>query len=187
MLIYFTFALILFGYTPIDKNDCSIQWCNNHLLEWSNFKGTPDKNSSFRAMADCGIHYNFKPNFSQDSIILSTNAIFCSSTSWVKSDTSLQLLMHERLHFDIAELYCRLFKGKLLESNLTFENYIFRIDSLHKSSLKELNVVQEKYDNETNHGELTTAQNEWANKVRDLLLNENLNKESEITLAIVFE
>lgn len=70
------------------------------------------------------------------------------------------MLNHERLHFDITELYARKFRKQLQESTFTY-NINDEMDKIHDVINKELGAMQKKYDNETDHSQIVEKQIEW--------------------------
>ena len=80
-------------------------------------------------------------------------------------------MIHERLNFDIAELFAR----KLRK---TFSEYTFRyatvqqdLDSLYDINHDEMNEMHASYEKETNHGLDESAQSIWNHKIKSELQN----------------
>ena len=83
----------------------------------------------------------------------------------------LQLLAHEQLHFDIAELAARrirtrfeAMKGACAEpdGSTGLQAYVGEVD-------RELQVEQRRYDEETDHGANAAAQEHWRRRIRQQL------------------
>ncbi len=82
-----------------------------------------------------------------------------------------QLLAHEQLHFDIAEVAARRIRKR-------FEDFkdvchepggMAPIQAMVSEIDKELQEEQRRYDRETNHGSNMRAQDQWRRRVRELL------------------
>lgn len=86
-----------------------------------------------------------------------------SQESWVlieKMDD--ELLRHEQGHYDIAALAARDLHAKLLKLQA---NDVHALDGETKKTGEEvqqkLNIVDDRYDTVTNHGEVKTEQDKW--------------------------
>ena len=83
----------------------------------------------------------------------------------------MQLLEHEQLHFDIAEVAVRKiaarfadFKGACAEAGATD-----RLQEMVVQADRELQQEQQRYDRETAHGTNARAQEQWKLKIRKAL------------------
>ena len=95
-------------------------------------------------------------------------AIFNRSKSWSR-DHSPSLLDHERLHFDIAELYARKIRKRIKELQRRGVNNIKTYNTAIHEVLLESNQADQQYDLETLHGALSKKQREWTEKVKEEL------------------
>lgn len=155
-------SFVLFSQNAPFKQD-SITWDINYKLKWSDFTGNEDASSSW--MAGCaasiyvkGFRENGLPNFS-------VNNSFIKNEAWTKDTTSVKMLRHEQLHFDIAEVFTR----KIRKA----------VDSLRQKDVKAVAVYSEKiqkllkmrnetdnlYDEQTSHGINDNAQFDWSRKI----------------------
>jgi hypothetical protein len=160
-------------------------WSQNLSLREEHFKSEsiPNEaveNSSIAALSSlsveifpvsrCGeISFAIYNLFNMDSSWISKNAINISD-----------LLIHEKLHFDIAEIYARILRKKLAgylrECNYDENrvNIIINEVSLEKEKLQEL------FDKETNLGLDLAKQQQWENDIKyklENLKNYSLNSE----------
>ncbi|HXB11149.1 MAG TPA: DUF922 domain-containing protein, partial [Bacteroidia bacterium] len=99
-------------------------------------------------------------------------AVFIKSKSNIIK-TSDYILKHEQLHFDICELFARKLRKMMEETDFTkVKNIIPQIQSMYNKVNGEFVRYEEKYDNETNHGENPAKQKLWsddvANQLKDL-------------------
>jgi hypothetical protein len=152
----------LFSQESCIKQD-SIIWSNNYRLKWSDFAGSVDASSNW--MAGCaasiyvkGFRDNGLPNFSVSNS-------FIRGDAWTKDTTSLIMLRHEQLHFDIAEVYARKIRkavDSLRRKNVkTVEAYSMEIQKL----LRMRNETDNLYDEQTAHGVNGNAQSNWSQKI----------------------
>ena len=158
---------MVFGQGVSEPRSISICWTEEIKLRWSDFQGIPDSTSS--GLAGCastleaiGFWDNGLPNFKV------TNC-FNKIHSWAKDTASNDLLKHEQLHFDIAEIHAR----KLRKT----------IDSLRFVNVDDMNVYSDRieyildlrdsvniqYDTETAHSIYRLKQKEWEEKITNLL------------------
>ena len=144
----------------------TITWTKDVPLKWSDFKAIP--NTEILAYAQTSYKIEIIPsdvsvdqnNTIQNYKSLNVVANFYTNHSWVFKEDH-DLLNHEQLHFDIAGLYAHKMR---LEFNKLKENDIANFDaymSVYNNLWAECRAIQKKYDNETNHGLITTENNRW--------------------------
>lgn len=101
---------------------------------------------------------NGKPNFE-------VYVLFKIKDSWTTSRQDAQLFAHEKLHFDIAELYGRKLRKQIAamgsQKVLDLSEYRRKIKFL----LDEFKIKSIDYDGETGHGSLIEKQRVWQNFV----------------------
>lgn len=152
----------LFSQEYSSKQD-SIAWHRGYHLAWSDFMGRPDTSSNSTAGCAASIYVkgfrdNGLPNF------LVSNS-FIKKEAWTKDTTSVILLQHEQLHFDIAEVYARkirksieLLRRKKINA---VEAYTVEIQKLLKIRIE----TDTLYDEQTSHGINGNAQSSWKKKI----------------------
>jgi hypothetical protein len=155
-------SFTVFSQQVVLKED-SILWDKNIRLKWSDFTGRPDTFSEGTAGCAASIYVkgfrdNGLPNF------LVTNS-FIKNDAWTKDTTSVILLRHEQLHFDIAEVYARKIRkavDSLRKANvIDIGPYSEEIQRL----LKERNETDSLYDEQTAHGVYGNEQSVWNEKI----------------------
>jgi len=142
----------------------SICWRADYQLKWTDFKGAKKAGERWKAATSAGIYVNGYrdkdglPNYR-------VRNCFSKRLSWTTDTTSLTLLAHEQLHFDIAELYARKIRKAieaLREKKLKkYSSYDPVIDQL----LIEREAMDDKYDKDCVHGTFLDIQNEWSEKI----------------------
>ena len=138
-------------------------YIENQPLEWKDFKGKPDQDSTQDAFAFITLVATGRKNFWSGNDYLETHGVMYQNLSWVKPEAkSENKLKYFRTYHKIAELYAR----KL---------YVI-IDSLdtgripvHKECFENTNTQFEnciiKFNNETNFGNDSTALKIWIDKI----------------------
>jgi len=154
-------AFIFIGFI---SNEETISWNASQKLTWADFKANPDANSGAVALTASGITFGYSVKTSGKRIIdftASVEAHFYPNKSWyVKEKGDDYILGHEQLHFDITELYVRMFREKLslLKPN---QNLKDQLQKLHIAINEALNETQKRYDAQSNHSINTEMQKQW--------------------------
>ncbi len=159
-------------------------WQENKLLTWDDFNGKPEKR-----FAAASTHYDILKTVSQNQGKLTTvkiEAVFFRNKSWKnKYWVSESVLRHEQKHFDIVELFARKLRKAICENK--FKNYTdlnSKVDSLYNIYDEEMDVYQDKYDDESDGSMNGEKQREWEKKIMAEI--EKLNKYKVTLLEIIF-
>ena len=83
-------------------------------------------------------------------------------------------LEHEQLHFDITRLVAERFRKKILQLPLTLEDHDSRIQYEYLESFREMNRLQEEYDDDVHSGQNAVRQQQWRERIREALLGEGV-------------
>ena len=156
------------------QSDSIISWNKNAELQWNDFLGEPD--FSVFAYANTAYKIDFYPNevlvdVNNDIVNyqnLNVIANFYKKHSWSISNDQ-GLLRHERLHFDIAELFARKIRKRFFELKSTSEKNYDVYFSEYQKLWAELRTFQKLYDKETKHGANIESNALWINKIQSLL------------------
>ncbi len=112
-------------------------------------------------------------------------AIFLKEFSWVTASGRLSrdLLAHEQGHFDLVEVFARRMTSDLNALQVTVENddrlqaETESFNALDEAAQALINqwsdqaiAEQERYERETNHGTVRSAQTRWQAQIRSLLI-----------------
>jgi hypothetical protein len=173
-----------------------IEWSSQRRLKREDFQGRPPVSATSASMS--WIHIDTSWECNDGKLVATAHATFNPSQSWWRTSTSniwgnpesirdasraqlearrsfgerdAQLLAHEQLHFDIAEVAARKirarfgeFKNACSESGGTepIQRMVAEVD-------QELQEEQVRYDRETGHGVNAQAQDQWSQRVQRLL------------------
>jgi hypothetical protein len=173
-----------------------IEWSSERRLRREDFQGRPPVAAAIASTSRIHIDTSWECN--NGRLIASARATFDSSQSWWRAgqaniwgdldgvrDASraqlearrsagqrdAQLLAHEQLHFDLAEVAARKIRARFVE----FKNACAAaggtepIQRMVADIDQELQEEQVRYDRETAHGVNAPAQDQWAQRVRKLL------------------
>lgn len=148
------------------NGDDVMEWNEFRRLDWNDFEGERPED----AAGDAGtfVRIKAKPFMVKKKVHYDVAAYFVKSKSW--SDAKVpSLLRHERLHFDIAELYARKIRKRITELQANNVNKVEQLNLAVEELLEESNQMDIDYDAETLHGGLPVKQAEWEKKVKSEL------------------
>ncbi|MCZ6693600.1 MAG: DUF922 domain-containing protein [Bacteroidetes bacterium] len=153
-----------------------LPWHQDKRLTWPDFQGEPEGDIDFKAMTNWQLSFDFQLSKAKGEINTHFNVytFFDNQKSWVREGNgSEQLLQHEQLHFDIAELFARKLRKQFAIYSFKSENYQEELNLLFDASLDSCNVVQTQYDLDTEHGLNQEKQQEWLQKIDQELMQLN--------------
>jgi hypothetical protein len=145
------FALI--SAVSFAQQEEKIIWKALRPLTWDDFIKLEKGKNRFAAESMCGLAYSVRQE--GDRIIIETEAYLIQSGSWVvESKQTKDLLNHEQLHFDIAELWNRKLHKRLRKYELPVKSFVDRniahkLEIEYKRCFAEMMKIQRTYDRET--------------------------------------
>jgi len=165
-----------------------ILW-NGYTLTWEDFKGQVPlkyKESDEGAGASLKLIYNKTLDKKNNIPFIEIKAYFIRTESFVKKEAKTNIILkHEQIHFDIAELYARLFRKEIKETVFNdINNAIKSVSKMYKHYLKDLIIFQNLYDKETSHSTNLQKQIEWNEKIEKQLKELEQYSKSKIDVKI---
>ena len=165
-----TFILILaLLVTTANAPAQNMPWQPDQMLTWADFQGKPDAGSSFLAYTAYTLGYSSK--YDQDGkITVSVTCSFDKSKSWKTPDNKLtdKLLLHEQLHFYVAEIYARKMRKAFHEYAATHKagaGTSADLDKIFIGLMHQSHDYNDQYDIATNHSTIAEKQEEWRKKI----------------------
>jgi len=160
------FIQVSFG----QKKKTQIHWNKDRALTWKDFKGRAKGSSPFHATTYGILKPGFEP-ITNTEYKFTLEVLFDSKKSWVKKGKETdELLIHEQHHFNMFEIYARIFVKRLEESNaLSGKKFSDNMNKTFQKIFKELIKLQDKYDKETDHSKNEEKQKEWNIKLENML------------------
>jgi len=157
-----------------------IQWSLDRPLFWSDFKGVRDSIDYGQEEASVRTRTELLTSVTGDKIVFLVRCYFVPETSWSVTEDS-SLLVHEQMHFNLAEYYARVLRKQLSEAEY------LRSDSL-KDKVTDIYMEvhnieynkQQKYDTETNHAKSEIDQLRWNSYIQSLLTSQEAYSNPEI-------
>jgi hypothetical protein len=155
--------LILFLLPFLVQAQDVIPWDGPTQLKWRDFKGRVDSRSKADAMTAAQINSEgTKSSTDGKKMLFVIAAEFIPRKSWVRKNAKKEeLLNHERLHFDICELYCRKLREQISKTKWTRKSFNKSFKKLYKRNWKTYTKRQKEYDSQTRHGILSVEQLRW--------------------------
>lgn len=156
----------------------TIIWQKDSMLTFNDFHAKIPK-----GYAGCAATFILLTPIEQNgNILFSVQAVFMKSKS-ACTNTSGYILKHEQLHFDICELYARKLRQMMAETDFTkVKNIQPEVQKMYNKVSNECEKTQQKYDNDTNHGENPAKQKVWDNDIANQLAA--LDKYSDINVDV---
>lgn len=153
-----------------------IEWNPFYNLRWDDFQGKPGEDAAGDAGTSVAIQA--KPYIVGKKVKYDVHVLFNKEKSWSR-DQSPQLLAHEQLHFDLAEVFARRIRKKIHELQDQNVNDIKAYNKAIQALLEESNEADRQYDMETLHGALDKKQEMWRKKIKAELLELNAYKKTK--------
>lgn len=156
-----------------DTPDTELIWDESYRLTWSDFKGEPQDEIDAVAITASGLSSQFSARTTPSRLVDYTATItanFYPDKSWYKPGKVNEIVLaHEQLHFDITELNARLLRRNIEEFEFTI-NIKSEMNFLVDKANKDLEIMQTRYDNETNYSMNVEAQKQWQIHIQEELL-----------------
>jgi hypothetical protein len=179
-LILFITIVFCFSFTDDDN---IIIWNKDRKLTWDDYKGKPKKRF---AAASTVYSLSRKVLLHDGKITARICAYFYCDDSWKKDDWINQsVLDHEQKHFDIVELFCRRIRKQITKMTFNdFKDAEIKVDSLYQIYNKEMDIFQDKYDDETDGSMNGDAQRKWEKKIENEIASLEAYNQIFITLKL---
>jgi len=153
----------------------SIYYSAKRPLTWDDFKSTIPVRR-FDAEVFPGIGYDEHKEIVNGIIHvkIEMKVSLPKSAAWARDDRRNDYtLNHEQRHFDIAKIVAEHFKQKINAENLTVDNYEGIINFEYLETYREMDAMQKQYDTETRHGDDSSAQQKWNERIDKELASVN--------------
>lgn len=151
----------------VHNYEVEILWSEHRKLQIRDFKGTVEKRP-FQAATSSGITYSYQYIPLNGTLNLLVTAKFDCTKSYFKlSSNDSLVLAHEQLHFDLTEVYARLFFKRILEAKLNLYSMDKDINVIFNQVVNELDLKQDEYDSEVYKER--SLQKKWSIYVQDQL------------------
>jgi hypothetical protein len=154
-------------YNPPAQPADTIYFNPKRPLQWKDFTGKTSYNSQDEAVSYTSFAYTGSASQQHDTLFvtLTLQVFFVKSASWASPSAYLSdyALQHEQTHFDLTRLAAENFKQMVLEGIHTIapEDANSYIQYLYIDAFRNMNHLQDQFDDETNHGEDHAEEAKW--------------------------
>ena len=126
--------------------------------------------TGFVASTSSGIAYSHWEVNGDKRIKINVFCNFYPQKSWYsKNDATDYILKHEQTHFDISELYKRIYKERIDETQFS-DNMKEELEALFYKTEDERVAIQRKFDSEADHSKNKKKELEWETYVAQQLV-----------------
>jgi hypothetical protein len=158
-------VIFLFFLKPAMNEEVTISWSDSKKLTWADFKGAVDQDTDAVAVTASGITFSFSVSQSNDQFVdfkAEAQAHFYPEKSWYnKAKGDDHILAHEQLHFDITELNVRQLRYNISRFNIS-KNIKQELRDGHEQANKNLAIMQNDYDTQTDNSINKEQQEVWS-------------------------
>lgn len=148
------------------------------------YRGAPRPGSRNEAVSFTSFAFDGSTRKFRDTleITLVLQVFWVKSASWSRTmPPSAHTLEHEQVHFDITRLVAERFRKKILQLPLTMEDHDSRIQYEYLESFREMNRLQEEFDNDVHSGQNALRQQQWRDRIRQALRGEGVKPAGDPT------
>ncbi len=171
-MLYFSKIILIVGsFFLLQQEEEKFTFQEKSVLNWSDFKGSPNVHSSHHAAANTGMGYSWSYGTANGTLDFTyeVKSHFYPQLSWVKKEAADDyLLAHEQLHFEISELHARMLR-KTMASYTIGRNIRRDLKIIYQKAEAKRRAMQTAYDTETRHSIDTLAQKQWRLKIKKML------------------
>lgn len=170
----FTLAMLLTATVVPSAQDPQgahevIVWSAARRLDWKDFKGKPPAGTLGGALS--AISHDYAVGCRDQVLQVRVQTIFMPRQSWVtyriaSSGLASRVgLVHEQIHFDLAEVYARRIRKLFRELRDPCPRSDAELMGMAEQVIKDHWTAQRRYDTETENGQVGRRQEDWQRKI----------------------
>ncbi|MCE7991067.1 MAG: hypothetical protein HEP71_03770 [Roseivirga sp.] len=158
----------LWGQANASEEPEVVEWKEGRLLTWEDYRLRVFKSNKGQ-LAITSVRHSVRGYLNDDIPDFEVKVLFVKDDSWTTDKTDSELLAHERLHFDIGELFRRRIVKRIngLRKQGEKQKAIYRY--VIRKELSEFRIFSKSYDKATRHGSLPEEQQKWQKDVWEQL------------------
>ncbi len=135
-----------------------IVWDEARPISWTDY---PVLEGYTNSVALTAVTHSVRGSISKGKPKFEVYVLFKIEDSWTSDTTDLTLFAHEKLHFDIAEMYGRMLRKQIEEMGKNGEKDLSKYRKAIKYLLAEFKRKSSEYDQETAHGAVQNERDRW--------------------------
>ena len=159
--------VVFTDYVPNRDTD-TVFYDRTRPLTWADFRAKPRAGSRYAAEVNPNFGYEGSSRVINGVIELNIvlKVYTLKSGSWTTPPARNEYsLNHEQRHFDIAKIEAERFKRRIVPDSLSLEDYNSNVQFQFIESFRNMNLRQQQYDDDTNHGINQPAQERWNQRI----------------------
>ena len=148
-------------------------------LTLADFQGKPDDLSRAAAATNSGIEVktSLQTLYNQTKVTVTILPFFDKERSWCRNNSrTARTLQHEQQHYNITAIKACELVAAIRVFKFSTDNYMKELEQLYKQKDREAQQLQQQYDSETSHGQITAAQMKWEDKISESLAKQDCYK-----------
>ncbi len=185
VILLFVLFKIWIVSISFQTNSEKIEWSEYRKLTFNDFKGVPPEGveNIFKAVSTIDINIG-RLDWNRNSFSFRIFAEFYCNESWIgQFARSNKVLIHEQIHFDIAEIYARKLRSKLNGKRINNSSkFLKNLNKILNDTREKMLAYQLQYDKETDHSRNYEKQKEWNAKIAKQLKLLERYKNSKVTI-----
>lgn len=142
-----------------------IEWSEDLYLNWQDYVFMKFGREDLSGMALTSVKHSVRGGIVGGEPKFEVKVLFVKNDSWTTDSTSITLLAHEKLHFDIAELYGRKIRKQIDELFKRGERDLKIYNKYVRQLLADFKRFSHNYDKKTRHGRDFDEQKVWFDNV----------------------
>ncbi|MFH2095762.1 MAG: hypothetical protein ABIJ16_08660 [Bacteroidota bacterium] len=158
-------------------------WDTDNTISWDDFKKVRSLPGNEAATIHVAISFSYEYSGKSADILIRTYMDPGKSVSIRKDETDL-LLIHEKKHFDLQEVFSRKMRKQMTEYPYIISTLQKDLNKIFDDNIHECAKEQRLYDKETKHSVDTVMQKKWNEKIDSLLIEYNDFAEPKIQINI---
>ncbi|MFZ1805840.1 MAG: hypothetical protein WAU36_01385 [Cyclobacteriaceae bacterium] len=158
-----------------------VVWSKDKKLSWNDFQANAPKLDSHVALSRVEIQYESSVD-KAGKMTMEIKGVFIKEQSWVKQDRkSESILKHEQYHFNLTEVWARKLRKEITSEKWNVKTFEKEFNSLFKKHMAQTLKEQLRYDNETNHSQVSDKQTAWEGEIDKELVSLKLYSGTNVT------
>lgn len=147
-------------YLKVDTTQF-IEWSDDLYLNWKDYRFRNRQNRSGNGMALTSVKHSIRGGIIGGEPKFQVKVLFVKNDSWTSDSTDIVLLAHEKLHFDIAEMFGRKIRKQIMELFKQGERDMSTYNKYVRILLGDFKRFSADYDKATDHGRNLDEQRKW--------------------------
>lgn len=138
-----------------------IEWEEERPLSWADYVYKKSAKKRKGSLALTTVFHSVRGSIKNDHPHFEVRVLYDKTKSWTTDPRDPILLNHEKLHFDLAELYGRKIRKQIDILGKRGESQLKKYRADIRTLLDEFKRQSIAYDKETGHGRFSDAQQKW--------------------------